>query len=147
MHAKLHRIRVTDCCRDYVGSITIDCDLLNSVGMLPLEEVDVINISNGERWTTYVLPGKAGSGIVCPNGGGALMVKHGDILIVFAFETKTRDDFRENGHTARILIANENNVEKDFFYQRLSPSGELTTSHNPEDGSLVPMESYIKTSS
>ncbi len=147
MHAKLHRIRVTDCHRDYVGSITIDRDLLDSVGMLALEEVNVVNISNGERWSTYILPGNAGSGIVSPNGGGALKAKPNDILIVFAFETKTRDDIKKNGHTARILIANENNEAKEVFYQRLSLTGELTTSHHPAGGSIVPTESYIKTSS
>ena len=147
MHAKLHRIRVSDSNRNYVGSITIDRDLLDLVGMLPLEEVNVVNISNGERWSTYVLPGEAGSGIVCPNGGGALMAKPGDILIVFAFETKMREDFREKGHMARILIANENNKVKDLFYQRVSPTGELTISRDFEEGIIVPMESYIKTTS
>jgi len=147
MHAKLHRIRVTDCSRDYVGSITIDCELLDQVGILALEQIEVVNISNGERWSTYALPGKAGSGSVCPNGGGALLAKPGDILIVFAFETKKRDDVRENGHTARIIITNENNEAEDLIYQRLSPTGELITSHLPEGDSHVPMDTYIKTSS
>ena len=78
MHAKLHRVRVTEAKLDYVGSVTIDSDLLEKVGILPLEEVEIVNISNGNRWSTYVLPGKAGSGMVCPNGGGALLVSGRD---------------------------------------------------------------------
>ncbi|MEG4453281.1 aspartate 1-decarboxylase [Microcoleus sp. N9_A1] len=60
---------MTDAKRDYVGSITIDQELLEKVGILPLEEVEIVNISNGNRWSTYALPGEAGTGCICPNGG------------------------------------------------------------------------------
>jgi len=59
MHAKLHRVTVTEANVNYVGSITIDSDLMTKVGLLPLEEVDVINLQNGKRWSTYAIPGEA----------------------------------------------------------------------------------------
>ncbi|MEO0846853.1 MAG: aspartate 1-decarboxylase, partial [Cyanobacteria bacterium J06648_1] len=66
MHAKLHRVRVTEANVNYVGSITIDRDLMDKVGILPLEEVDVIDLANGNRWSTYAIAGTPGSGEICP---------------------------------------------------------------------------------
>ncbi|NET58681.1 MAG: aspartate 1-decarboxylase [Symploca sp. SIO2E6] len=124
MHAKLHRVRVTEANLHYVGSITIDRELLERVGILPLEEVEIVNIDNGNRWYTYVLPGEAGSGEICPNGGGALLCKPGDTLIIWANEERERSEVMRTGHQARVLIANENNQAKDVFYQTLIPNGE-----------------------
>ena len=122
MHAKLHRVRVTEANVNYVGSITIDEELLNRVGILPLEEVDVINLNNGKRWSTYALPGKAGSGEICPNGGAALLCQPGDILIIYSYEERDRADVLRNGHAARVLIADEQNRCQQFLYQTLNPS-------------------------
>jgi len=121
MHAKLHRVTVTDAKRDYVGSITIDQELLEKVGILPLEEVEIVNISNGNRWSTYALPGEAGTGCVCPNGGGALLCQPGDILIIFSYEWCGRTDVLRTGHTARVIVADEQNRCKEFFHQTLTP--------------------------
>jgi aspartate 1-decarboxylase len=121
MHAKLHRVRVTDAKRDYVGSITIDQELLEKVGILPLEEVEIVNISNGNRWSTYALPGEAGTGCICPNGGGALLCQPGDILIIFSYEWCDRTDVLRTGHTARVIVADEQNHCKEFFHQTLTP--------------------------
>ncbi|MBC6419428.1 MAG: aspartate 1-decarboxylase [Prochloron sp. SP5CPC1] len=124
MHAKLHRVCVTEANRHYVGSITIDRNLLEKVGILPLEEVEIVNIENGNRWNTYVLPGEAGSGQICPNGGGALLCQPGDILIVWANEHCHRSEVMSTGHRARVLIADENNHPQEVFYQTLTPNGE-----------------------
>ena len=124
MHAKLHRVRVTEANRHYVGSVTIDQDLLKQVGILPLEEVEIVNIDNGNRWSTYVLPGEAGSGQICPNGGGALLCKEGDILIIWANEERERSEVLQYGHEARVLIADENNAPQEVFCQTLTPNGE-----------------------
>lgn len=121
MHAKLHRVRVTEANLDYVGSITIDQDLLEKVGILPLEEVEIVNISNGNRWSTYVLPGEPGAGGISPNGGGALLCKPGDILIIFAYEQLDRAEVFSTGHKARVLIADEYNRCKELFCQTLDP--------------------------
>ncbi|MCL2926951.1 MAG: aspartate 1-decarboxylase [Trichodesmium sp. St16_bin4-tuft] len=122
MHAKLHRVRVTDAKPDYVGSVTIDSDLLEKVGILPLEEVQIVNLNNGQRWLTYVLPGQAGSGMVCPNGGAALLCKKDDILIIWANEQCDRAEVLENGHKAKIFVADENNHCREFLYQILNPN-------------------------
>jgi aspartate 1-decarboxylase len=124
MHAKLHRVRVTEANLHYVGSVTIDQDLLKQVGILPLEEVEIVNIDNGNRWSTYVLPGEAGARQICPNGGGALLCKAGDTLIIWANEQRDRAEVLQNGHEARVLIADENNCPQEIFCQTLIPNGE-----------------------
>ena len=121
MHAKLHRVRVTEAKQNYVGSITIDSQLLDRVGILPLEEVEVVNINNGQRWSTYVLPGEPGGGQICPNGGGALLCEKGDILVIWANEDRERKEVLREGHKAQVVLADEeNNIEK-VFAQTLIP--------------------------
>jgi aspartate 1-decarboxylase len=122
MHAKLHRVTVTEANVNYVGSITIDQDLMEKVGILPLEEVDVINLNNGKRWSTYAIPGEAGKGNICPNGGAALLCQPGDILIIIAYELRDRAEIVRVGHKAKVLVADENNRCQDFFYQTLTPN-------------------------
>jgi aspartate 1-decarboxylase len=121
MHAKLHRVTVTDANVNYIGSITIDEDLMEKVGILPLEEVDIVNLNNGKRWSTYVIPGKKGKKEICPNGGAALLCQPGDVLIIYAYEERDRLDVIQNGHEAKVLVADQNNNLQDFFYQTLHP--------------------------
>ena len=129
MSAKLHRFTVTEAKRDYVGSITIDEDLLDKVGILPLEEVEIVNINNGERWSTYALPGKRGNGDICPNGGGALLCKPGDILIIFSYAYLDREEVMRSGHQARVVVGDENNGCKAYLCQELTAAeGKLTFS-------------------
>ena len=120
MHAKLHRVTVTEANVNYVGSITIDRDLMSKVGLLPLEEVDVINLNNGKRWSTYTLPGEAGSGNICPNGGAALLCQPGDLLIIIAYQECDRSEVMAQGHQAKVLVADENNRCSEFIYQDLN---------------------------
>ena len=120
MHAKLHRVTVTEANVNYVGSITVDKDLLDRVGILPLEEVDVINLGNGKRWSTYAIPGKAGSGEICPNGGAALLCQPGDLLIIIAYEKRDRMEVLTKGHQAKVLVADEHNRCKEFMFQNLT---------------------------
>jgi aspartate 1-decarboxylase len=121
MHAKLHRVTVTEANVNYVGSITIDSDLMDKVGLLPLEEVYVINLNNGERWSTYALPGEAGSGNICPNGGAALLCQPGDLLIIIAYQECDRSEVLKQGHQAKVLVATENNRCSQFISQNLIP--------------------------
>ncbi|AFZ48817.1 L-aspartate 1-decarboxylase [Cyanobacterium stanieri PCC 7202] len=120
MHAKLHRVRVTEANVNYVGSITIDPELMEMVGILPLEEVEIANLNNAQRWSTYAIPGTRGSKEICPNGGAALLCEKGDILIIYAYEQCDRTYILEKGHQAKVLIAGENNEIEDFFIQTLS---------------------------
>jgi aspartate 1-decarboxylase len=122
MHAKLHRVKVTEANVNYVGSITIDSDLLSKVGLLPLEEVDIVNLNNGNRWSTYVIPGEAGSGVICPNGGAALLCEAGDLLIIYAYEEVDRSKVLREGHEAKVIVADENNRPVNFYYQTLAPT-------------------------
>lgn len=123
MHAKLHRIEVTEANVNYIGSITIDRDLLDKVGILPLEAVDVINLNNGKRWTTYAIPGKPGSGEVCSNGGAALLCQPGDLLIVIAYTNRDRAEIWQHGHHAKILVADAKNRCQQLIQQTLTPDG------------------------
>ena len=126
MHAKLHRVRVTEANVNYVGSITIDRDLMDKVGILPLEEVDVINLANGKRWSTYAIAGEAGSGEICPNGGAALLCQPGNILIIIAYEYRDRAEVMSQGHLAKVIVADEQNRCAKFIEQSLvNQSGKL----------------------
>ncbi len=83
--SKLHRATVTEACLNYVGSITIDEDLLDAAGILVNEKVQVVNNNNGARLETYVIPGKRGSGVVCLNGAAARLVQPGDKVIIITY--------------------------------------------------------------
>ena len=80
--SKIHRATVTEANLNYVGSITIDEDLLDAAGILPGEKVQIVNNNNGERLETYTIPGERGSGVICLNGAAARMVHPGDTVII-----------------------------------------------------------------
>jgi aspartate 1-decarboxylase len=122
MHAKLHRVSVTQANVNYIGSITIDRALIEKVGILPLEEVDIVNITNGNRFSTYVFPGERDSGEVCPNGGAALLCAPGDILIIYAYEECDRQEVFKNGHIAKVMVADSDNRCEQFLQQSLIPN-------------------------
>ncbi|HLS61663.1 MAG TPA: aspartate 1-decarboxylase [Virgibacillus sp.] len=85
MRAKIHNATVTDANLNYVGSVTIDEDLLEQVDILPHEKVQIVNNNNGARLETYVIPGKRGSGVICLNGAAARLVQADDIVIIIAY--------------------------------------------------------------
>ena len=92
LKAKLHRIRVTEARLDYEGSLTVDADLMDAVGMLAYEKILVADVENGNRFETYLIPGARGSGVCCLNGAAAHKGKVGDRLIVMAFAQMTPDE-------------------------------------------------------
>ncbi len=85
LRAKLHRVRITEADVNYIGSITLDEDLIDAAGFVEGEKVQVLNVNNGERLETYVIRGERGSGAVCLNGPAALKATVGDIVIVVAY--------------------------------------------------------------
>jgi aspartate 1-decarboxylase len=85
--SKIHRVVVTEANLNYVGSITIDEDLMDAVNIIENEKVQVVNINNGERLETYVIKGKRGSGVCCLNGPAARKVAVGDIVIIISYAT------------------------------------------------------------
>jgi aspartate 1-decarboxylase len=82
---KIHRATVTDADLHYVGSLTLDADLMDAAGLLPGQQVDVVDVTNGARLTTYAIEGGRGSGVVCVNGAAAHLVRPGDVVIVIAY--------------------------------------------------------------
>lgn len=87
MKSKIHRATVTDADLDYVGSITIDRDLMDAADLLEYEQVHVVDINNGARFETYVIEGERGSGTMCLNGAAARLVQRGDKIIVISYGT------------------------------------------------------------
>ena len=92
LKSKLHRIRVTDARLDYEGSLTLDPDDMESVGILPYEKILCANVENGERFETYAIQGRRGSGVCCLNGAAAHKGRAGDRLIVMAFAQMTPEE-------------------------------------------------------
>ena len=85
MKGKIHRAHVTQCDLHYEGSISVDTSLLERSGILPYEQVDVLNINNGERFTTYAIPAPAGSGMIGINGAAARLAQKDDLVIIVAY--------------------------------------------------------------
>ena len=83
--SKIHRVSVTEANLNYIGSITIDEDLMDAANIIANEKVSIVNNNNGERFETYVIPGKRGSGVICLNGAAARLVQPGDIVIIMAY--------------------------------------------------------------
>ena len=92
LKSKIHRATVTDCDLHYVGSITIDRDLLEAADILPQEKVAVVDIDNGARFETYTIAGERGSGEIKLNGAAARLVARGDRIIVISYASFTRDE-------------------------------------------------------
>lgn len=85
LKSKIHRVTITEANVDYVGSITVDEDLLDAAGMIAGEKVQVLNVTNGERLETYIIKGERGSGVICLNGAAAHKASVGDIVILVSY--------------------------------------------------------------
>ena len=92
--SKIHRVTITESCLDYIGSITIDQDLMDAANIYPNERVQVVDNNNGSRFETYVIPGERGSGVICVNGAAAHLVNVGDIIIIMAYTWMTEEEAR-----------------------------------------------------
>ncbi len=95
LKSKIHRVTVTESRLDYIGSITIDENLLEAANILPGERVYIVNNNNGARLDTYTIPGPRGSGVICLNGAAARLVQPGDIVIIMAYATMTPEEARD----------------------------------------------------
>lgn len=109
--SKIHRATVTQCDMNYEGSITVDSDLLDKAGILPYEQVDVLNINTGGRFTTYTISGKAGSGIIGINGAAARLAYKGDLVIICAYGQMSEDEAKS--HKPRVLVMGDENKIKE----------------------------------
>lgn len=95
LKSKIHRVTVTEANLDYIGSITIDSDLMEAAGIIPGERVYIVDNNNGERFDTYAIPGEAGSGVICLNGAAARRVHRGDVVIIMAYAFVTPEEGTE----------------------------------------------------
>jgi aspartate 1-decarboxylase len=114
MNGKLHRATVTEANLNYVGSITIDEDLLDAVGMMANEKVQIVNNNNGARLETYIIPGERGSGVICLNGAAARLVQKGDIVIIISYVLVPQEEVSK--HKPKVAIMDENNRIKELIH-------------------------------
>lgn len=111
---KIHRATVTEANLNYVGSITIDVDLLDAAGILVNEKVAIVNNNNGERFETYTIAGERGSGIVCLNGAAARKVQAGDIVIIMNYVMM--DDDKAKLHKPNVVLVDGDNRITDVLH-------------------------------
>lgn len=107
MKSKIHRAKVTQAELNYVGSITIDEDLMDAANIIANEKVQIVNNNNGARFETYVIKGERGSGTVCLNGAAARLVQVGDIVIIISYAWLTTEEAKE--HQPRLVFPDDHN--------------------------------------
>ena len=107
LKGKIHRATVVQAALDYVGSITIDEDLMDSAGILEYEKVEIVDIDNGNRFATYVIAGERGSGMICLNGAAARCVCIDDKIIIMCYCQITSEEAKE--HHPNVVFVDENN--------------------------------------
>ncbi len=111
--SKIHRATVTGADLNYEGSITIDSKLLELADILPYEKVDIYNINNGERFSTYVIPGEPNSGEICLNGAAARKVQKGDLVIIVSYCELEESEIE--GFSPTVVLVDENNKPTEIF--------------------------------
>lgn len=109
LKSKIHQVTVTEANLNYIGSVTIDEDLMDASGIIENEKVQVLDINNGERLETYVIKGKRGSGEICMNGPAARKVAVGDVIIIMSFASM---DFEEAKSFKPVIIFPDTNTNK-----------------------------------
>jgi aspartate 1-decarboxylase len=113
MNGKIHRATVTEADLNYVGSITIDQDILDAVGMVANEKVQIVNNNNGARFETYIISGERGSGVICLNGAAARLVQVGDTVIIISYALVPDEKVSE--HKPRIALMDQHNSIKEML--------------------------------
>lgn len=110
LKSKIHRARVTDANLNYVGSVTIDEDLMEASGILEGEHVQVVDINNGSRFETYAIKGERGSKVICLNGAAARMVQKDDLVIIMAYALMTPEE-AEDFHPRIVVVDEDNHIK------------------------------------
>lgn len=117
LKGKIHRATVIQAELNYVGSITVDEDLLDAAGILEYEEVQIVDINNGSRFTTYTIAGERGSGMICLNGAAARCVSPGDKIIIMSYANMTPQEAKENPPRV-VFVDDENKVSRLTRYEK-----------------------------
>jgi aspartate 1-decarboxylase len=115
LKAKIHRATITEANLNYIGSITIDENLLLESGIQENEKVQIVNINNGSRFETYVIKGRAGEGAICVNGAAARLVHEGDKIIIICYCTLAEQEAQD--HIPKVIFMNEDNSIHSCSYQ------------------------------
>ena len=117
LKGKIHRATVVQAELDYVGSITVDEDLMNAAGIYEYEKVQIVDINNGARFETYVISGEPGSGMICLNGAAARMVSVGDKIIIMAYGIMTPEELKENPPKV-VFVDDRNKITRLTRYEK-----------------------------
>lgn len=110
MKSKIHRVRVTDANLNYVGSVTIDSQLMEAAGILPHQKVQVVNNNNGARIETYALEGERGSGVICLNGAAARHFQVGDIVLIITYALMSEEEAKVHQPTVIFPDSETNKI-------------------------------------
>lgn len=117
LKGKIHRATVVQAELDYVGSITIDTDLMEAAGILEYEKVQIVDINNGQRFETYTIAGEAGSGMICLNGAAARCVQKGDKIIIMCYAQMQPEELKQNPPKV-VFVDDENHIERVTRYEK-----------------------------
>lgn len=109
--SKIHRVTITEADLNYVGSITIDAELLKAANILPYEKVQIVNVNNGARLETYAIAGEPGSGVICLNGAAARLSQPGDVAIIISYVLVEENELA-SFHPQIVFVNSENKIEK-----------------------------------
>ena len=117
LKAKIHRATVTQAALDYVGSITVDEELLEQAGILEYEKVQIVDVNNGARFETYTIAGERGSGVMCLNGAAARMVQTGDKIILMSYAQMTPEEAKQMRPTV-LFVDDKNQITQKTNYEK-----------------------------
>ena len=117
LKAKIHRATVVQAELDYVGSITVDSELLEASGILEYEKVQIVDINNGSRFETYTIAGERGSGMICLNGAAARCVSTGDKIIIMSYASMTPEEAKTHKPTV-IFVDDDNRISRVTNYEK-----------------------------
>jgi aspartate 1-decarboxylase len=107
LRGKIHRATVTEANLDYEGSLTVDAELMAAAGLAPYERIDVYDVTNGNRFSTYLIEGPPGSGVICVNGAAAHLARSGDLIIVTGYGLATEAELRS--HRPKVVLVDGKN--------------------------------------
>ena len=118
LKGKIHRATVVQAELNYVGSITVDQDLLDASGILEYEKVQIVDIDNGSRFETYTIAGERGSGIICLNGAAARCVSAGDKIILMSYAQMTPEEVKNDYHPNVVFVDEQNHIARVTTYEK-----------------------------
>lgn len=118
LKGKIHRATVVQAELNYVGSITVDQDLLDASGIFEYEKVQIVDIDNGSRFETYTIAGERGSGMICLNGAAARCVSVGDKIIIMSYAQMTPEEVKNDYHPNVVFVDEENHIARRTTYEK-----------------------------